>query len=102
MVKDKKKKKKKKTCLQIDLSVPTDNNISVKEYNKISKKNDLDIEIEKIWHLKTTAMLVIVGARGIIKKGTDKHIIKIPDSPSLYHIQKIALCGTVHLLWKIL
>ena len=29
------------------MSMPTDINISVKEYNKISKYNDLEIEIEK-------------------------------------------------------
>ena len=34
---------KRKTCL-LDMSVPTDNNISVKEYNKISKYKDLEIE----------------------------------------------------------
>ena len=30
------------------MSVSTDNNISVKEYNEISKYKDLEIEIEKI------------------------------------------------------
>ena len=29
------------------MSVPTDNNVSVKKYNKISKYKDLKIEIEK-------------------------------------------------------
>ena len=32
---------KRKTCILIDMSVPTDNNTSVKEYNKISKYKDL-------------------------------------------------------------
>ena len=31
------------------MSVPTDNNISVEEYNKITKHKDLEIEIEKMW-----------------------------------------------------
>ena len=43
-------------------------------------------------------MSVIVGAPGMMKKGTDKHIKKIPGSPSFYEIQKIALCGTVILI----
>ena len=59
------------------MSVPTDNNISVKEYNEISKYKDLEIEIEKNWHLKTTTLPVKVGALDIIKKRTDKHINKI-------------------------
>ena len=35
---------KRKTCLLIDTSGTTDNNISVKEYNKIGKYKDLEIE----------------------------------------------------------
>ena len=38
---------KRKTYIQIDMSVPTDNNISVKEYHKISKYNNLKIEMEQ-------------------------------------------------------
>ena len=34
----------------------------------------------------------------MIKKGTDKYIDKIPGSSSRHEIQKIALCGTAHLL----
>ena len=60
-----------KICLQIDMSVPTDINISVKEYNKIIQACKL---ILKMWHFKTTAVPVIAGAQGIIKKGTEKHI----------------------------
>ena len=42
-----------------------------------------------MWHLKTTTVPVIVGALGMIKKGSDKHINKIPGSPSQYEIQKL-------------
>ena len=84
------------------MSVPTDNNISIEEYNKISKYKYLGIEIEKIWHLITTTLPVIVGALGMIKKRTSKHINKIFGCPSLYEIQKLALCGTAHLLSRVL
>ena len=67
------------------MAVPTDNNLLVKEYY------NLEIEIEKMWHLKTTTMPVIVGALGMIKKGTDKHINKIACSSSLCEMQKITL-----------
>ena len=63
-----------KIYLLIDMSGPTDNNISVKEYNKTSKYIDLEIEIEKMWHLETTTM-------GQIKE-TDKPIEKIPEGRS--------------------
>ena len=37
---------------------------------------------------------MIIGSQGIIKKGTDKHLNKIPGSPYLQEIKKIALWGT--------
>ena len=43
---------KRKTCLLIDMSIPTYNNISIKEYNKISEHKDLEIEILKSRTLK--------------------------------------------------
>ena len=42
----------KKTCLLIDMSVPKDNNISVKEHNRISENKHLEIEILKNKHLE--------------------------------------------------
>ena len=41
--------------------------------------------MEKMWLLKTTPVPIIMGAIGMIKKGTDKHINKISDSPSLIY-----------------
>ena len=53
----------------MDISVPTDYNLSVKEYNKISKYRYMEIEIEKKkWHLKLPVMTVDVEAMGRIEK----------------------------------
>ena len=54
----------------IDMSVPSDSNISAKEFEKRSKYKDLEIEIAKMWKMKTKTIPVIVGALGMIKKGT--------------------------------
>ena len=51
------------------MSVPSDVNISVKEFEKLSKYKDLEIEIEEMWHMKTKTVPVIIGALGMIKKG---------------------------------
>ena len=48
-------------------------------------------------HIKTTMMPVIVGALGMIKKVTDKHIDKILGSYSLYEIQKVTFSEIAHL-----
>ena len=84
------------------MSVPSDKNIAVKEFDKLSKYKDLEIEIEKMWSLKATTVPVIVGALGMIKKGTHRYIEKLPGIHHLYEIQKIVLTSTAHLLRKCL
>ena len=75
-----------KIYVLINISIPTDNNISVKEYNKISQYKDLEIEIEKMWYFKTTTVSVMVEAQGMSKKETDKHMNKISGCHDLYEI----------------
>ena len=53
----------------IDMSVPSDSNISAKKFEKRSKYKDLEIEIAKKWKTKTKAIPVIVGTLRMIKKG---------------------------------
>ena len=93
---------KSKTCLLIDMTIPTDRNISVKEFDKLSKYKDLQIEIDRMWHLKTTIVPVVVGALGMVKKGIQNHLNTIPGEPNLQEIQKIVLISTTHLLRKAL
>ena len=96
------KDKRNSTCLLIDMSVPTDKTVSAKVFEKLSKYKDLEIEIEKMWQLKTTTIPVVVGALGLIKKGTIDYLKKIPGEPSLSEIQKIVLNSTAHILRRAL
>ena len=98
------KRKQNKTCQLIDMSVPPDSNIPVKELaNKnLSKYKDLEIEIAKLWKMKTKIIPVIVGALGMIKKGTQKYVNEIPGNLSLAEIQKIVLNSTAHILRRTL
>ena len=45
-------KDKDRTCLLIDMSIPSKRNISLKTVEKLSKYKDLEIEIEKAWGMK--------------------------------------------------
>eukprot|EP00794_Sanderia_malayensis_P000862 gene862-154_t len=65
---------KEKTCFLIEISVPCDQNIAPKEFDKLSKYKDLEIEIQKMWSPKAITVPVIVGALGMIKKKTQKHV----------------------------
>ena len=47
------KDNKRKTCHLINISIATDKNISVNVHNKTNKYKNLEIDIEKMWHLKT-------------------------------------------------
>ena len=49
------------------MSVKSGSNISAKEFEKLSKYKDLEIEIAKIWKMKMKTIPVIVGTLGMIK-----------------------------------
>ena len=87
---------KNKQCLLIDMSIPTDKNISVKFAEKLSKYKDLEIEIERMWAMTTRTVPIIIGALGLVKKNTDKETDKIPGRIRIAELQKIALLGTAH------
>ena len=89
-------------CYLIDMSVPSDNNVAAKTFEKVSKYTDLEIEIQKMWTLKTTTIPVICGALGMIKKGADKYLNQIPGNNSLSEVQKIVLTSTCHTLRRVL
>ena len=84
------------------MTVPSDRNVSLKEYEKVSKYKDLEIEIQKMWHLKTTVIPEVIGALGKIKRKSEDHIKKIPGNPCLQELQKIVLNGTAPLLRRVL
>ena len=91
-----------KKCTLIDMTVPADHNIAPKEYEKLSKYKDLEIEIGKMWHLDTSTVPVVVGALGALKRGSKEFIDQIPGKPDLSEVQKIALTSTAHILRKFL
>ena len=41
------------TCKLIDMTVPSHRNIALKEIEKKSKYKDLELEIQRMWHIKT-------------------------------------------------
>ena len=74
------KYKQEKSCLLIDMSIPTEKNTSVKVTKKLSRYKDLEIVIERVWGMKATTISVVIGALGLIKKGLEKYIRQIPGN----------------------
>ena len=87
----------------IVLSIPADKNISIKEDKKISKYQDLRIELERLWKKKTKMVPVVIGALGSISKRLDGFLqILDIEALNIYVLQKTALLGTATILRKIL
>ena len=98
VIKDRKENK----CIFIDMSVPSERNVASKETEKLSKYKDLEIEVTKMWQIKTTVIPVIIGALGLVRKRMNDLLSKIPGKISIEEIQKIVLLGTSHILRRAL
>jgi hypothetical protein len=88
------KNKKDKTCLLIDVAIPSDKNIIQKEAEKKLKNKDLRIEIQRMWNMKCFVISVIIGATGIVSKSLQKYLETIPGQHSTDSLQKTAILGT--------
>ena len=96
------KSKKDKTCLLIDMTIPLDTNTSVKTTEKLTKYKDLEIEVERMWGLKTTTVPVVMGALSTIKKDIENYTNKIPGNIIIHELQKMTLLSPAHLLRRVL
>ena len=90
------------TCKLIDITVPSDRNIALKEIEKKSKYKDLELEIQRMWHMKTIVIPVVVGALGTVKKGMIENIEKVSKRANVTELQKICMLGSARILRKVL
>jgi len=82
------------TCMLIDVAISGDKNVIKKEAEKILKYKDLTIE--------TKVMPVIIGATGTISKSFRKYMSSIPGEHEVKELEKTAILGSAHILWKVL
>ena len=93
----------KKRVWIIDVAIPGDGRIEEKELEKISKYQDLKIEIERLWEKQATVVPVVIGSLGVIPRDLRKHLRTIGlESISPSQLQKTVLLGTAHILRKYL
>jgi len=83
----------------IDVANSGDRNVIKKEAENYE---DLTIEIQRMWNVKTKLIPVIIGAAGTISKSFTKHVINIPGKHEVKELQKTAILGTAHILRKVL
>ena len=90
------------TCKLIVMTVPSDRNIALKEIEKKSKYKDLELEIQRMWHMKTIVIPVVVGALGTVKKGMVENITKVSERATVTEIQKTCMLGSARILRMVL
>jgi hypothetical protein len=86
----------------IDVAISGDRNVIKKEAEKILKYEDLTIEIQRMWNVKTKVIPVLIDATGTISKSFRKYVSNIPGHHEVKKLQRTAILGTAHILRKVL
>jgi hypothetical protein len=55
-----------------------------------------------MWNMKCMIIPVVIGATGIVTKALKKNLEAIPGRHSIDSLQKTAILGTSHVIWKVL
>ena len=63
---------------------------------------DLELEIQRIWHMKAMVIPVVVAALGTVKKGIVENIKKVSERATVTEIQNICMLGSAQILRKVL
>jgi len=85
----------------IDVAISGDRNVIKKEAEKILKYKNFTIEMQRMWKVKTEVIPVVIGATGTISKSFRKYVSNIPGNHEVKKLQKTAILGTAHILWKV-
>ena len=92
----------KSSKLIITIIISADRYVVQMEAEKKLKYKSLCIEIQRMWNLKYTIIPVIIGATGIETRSLRKNLEAVPGKPSIDSLQKTAILGTSHIIWKVL
>ena len=65
-------KQKMRLYKTVNFAVPADHRIKLKERMKKDKYLDLARELKKLWNMKVTIVLIVIGAFGTVTKGLFK------------------------------
>ena len=95
-------KKKKKICKIVDLAVPADHKINLKECEKKDKYLDLARGLKKLWKMKVTIVPIVIGAFGTITKGLLKGLEDLEVGGRVETIQTTSLLRLARILRRVL
>ena len=93
---------KKRICKIMDLPVPADRRIKLKECEKKDKYFDHVRELKKLWNMKVTNVPIVIGAFGTVTKGLLKGLEDLEAGGRMETIQITLLLRTARLLRRVL
>ena len=92
--------KEKREFKIIDIAVLGDQNIKVKELEKITKYQDRRLQGQKMWDVKSTVTPIVAGVFGTVSEELENHLKTIGISIVISCLQKALLLGTALILRK--
>ena len=95
--------KNERKCYLIDIAVPGDKRIELKEQEKIDNYSELRQEVKKIWNLSQVVVVpVVIGALGVTSKTLKDWLQKLNIKSSIELLQKEVLLGTAKIVRQVL
>ena len=76
--------------------------IKLKECEKKDKYLNLGMELKKLWNMKVTIILIVIGAFGTVTKGLLKGLEDLEVGGRVETIQTTALLRTARILRRVL
>ena len=89
-------------CFIIDVAIPGDHRVALKEVEKITNYSELRVELERMWGMNTKVIPVVVGALGSIPFKLSYFLDQLKINYDIGTIQKTAVLGSAHILRKVL
>ena len=86
--------KSEKVTYIIDVSCPSDVNVTSKENEKLSKYSGLRVELAKMWNCECIVVPIVVGGLGALSDKFVQYLNMIPAEISADLCQKITLLGS--------
>jgi len=91
-----------KTSLLIDIALPGDINVNTKETKKLGKSKILEIEVSRMWKVRTKIVPVITQEFGRNKKRSYQNLQLLPSHLPTIELEKITLISTANIIFKTL
>jgi hypothetical protein len=94
--------KKENSCLLIDIDVTNNSNFNTRDTEKLRKCKNLEIEVSRMWEMRTKIVPFVIVGSGTIKKELDKNLQLFPAHLLATELQKVTLMGTAHIILQVL